>query len=741
MKNNRIVGIALSLWLALDLANSPTFGQPSTVEPAGQAESDEQILSYEIVQDLQVRTAAGKAESEGDEQSSGLASISFRAFDQQFTVVLEPNERLVASLPAAQRRQLLSAGQVYKGSLAGLEGSWVRLTQIGDQWSGLIWDGIELYAIEPASAKAASAPPPPQAGETALIIYRASEVTSPGTCALDPTAQALHSYGDLVKELQTLVPALPAATAQIDVSIVADLPFSQNTPDPQGRALSLLNAVDGIYSEQVGVALNVTGVELLQNSGGLSSTDPQTLLNQLSNLSDSPNINNPGLLHLLTGRNLNGSTIGIAFLGVLCDPRFGVGLSEIRTGSLASQVVLIAHEIGHNFGAPHDNQGGSPCASTSSGFIMNPSINGSSDTFSGCSVAQMQPHIANASCLADLPDQPPPPVGSCLFSAEFANSAVGFVFIDDPQTPQFTSGEQGADSLQTLVGGVNNSDVLDMRGSWERLCTLAEPTQVTLNVQASLSQAADYEADEVSQIGVTVNGTSTVLASFTGDGNGGAEQTTGLQTFRLTTTLPAGTTALSLDCMNTKKTFNNELTRCEFGRVVVSDNINPAPGLAADFNTDTGGFGFEPDVNSAEAPFTLGARTETGGVAGTGALQITLGGINNATITNMEANWTASFTSDGPVQFSVDANLIQAADYESDEFGEIGIVIDGERLVFARLTGNGNGGSIQTTGFQTLSQQLDIGPGSHTISLNCFNNKKTFNNELTTCLFDNVRIE
>ena len=66
-----------------------------------------------------------------------------------------------------------------------------------------------------------------------------------------------------------------------------------------------------------------------------------------------------------------------------------------------------AHEFGHNFGAPHDNQGGSACASTPGTFLMNPSINGSNE-FSQCSVTQMQDTLDRVSCLVDVDNTPVP---------------------------------------------------------------------------------------------------------------------------------------------------------------------------------------------------------------------------------------------------------------------------------------------------------------------------------------------
>lgn len=79
--------------------------------------------------------------------------------------------------------------------------------------------------------------------------------------------------------------------------------------------------------------------------------------------------------------------------------------------------------------------------------------------------------------------------------------------------------------------------------------------------------------------------------------------------------------------------------------------------------------------------------------------------------------------------------------YERNEFSEIGVILDGQLIVFARIRGNGNGGSNRSTEFRSFSRNFNLSNGSHTLSLNCSNNRKTFGNESTTCRFDNVRIE
>ncbi len=377
------------------LALAASLAVPATAAPQDATVSDAQeVRGFEFAPRAAARRGPGaSARREG--------RLRFEARGRQFDLDLRENAGLLDALPAADRSRLRGRHEVYAGELTGRPDSWVRLTRTGNRWRGLVFDGEELLALEPGQRLGRG----PGAG---LALYRADDVATTGTCALDPEAELQPSYARLLDELEELPPALGAASGQLDVALVGDPSFVQGEADPEGTALAIMNAVDGIYADQVGVSLRVVELILLQGDAGLTSTDAGTLLGQLSSLTSTGAVTNPGLVHLLTGRNLNGSTVGIAYVGVLCNTRFGVGLSQMLSGSLAATTVLVAHEIGHNFAAPHDDQTGSVCASTPGGYIMSPWLDASATQFSACSLDQMALEVASASCIADLPDEPPP---------------------------------------------------------------------------------------------------------------------------------------------------------------------------------------------------------------------------------------------------------------------------------------------------------------------------------------------
>ncbi len=89
----------------------------------------------------------------------------------------------------------------------------------------------------------------------------------------------------------------------------------------------------------------------------------------------------------------------MAYLGVLCSTSFGYGVSEVRSNSQIA-ALIVAHEMGHNFGAPHD--GADACAAQTGTWIMNPSISTAATQFSPCSVTQMSDDVNAATCLVPL---------------------------------------------------------------------------------------------------------------------------------------------------------------------------------------------------------------------------------------------------------------------------------------------------------------------------------------------------
>jgi len=352
---------------------------------------------------LQRLSIAGAGTDNVSGQKAGAAQqvmLSFDALGKTFEMQLEPNSALIAAAP---RDALADDVKIYRGHLAGKPESWVRVVVHEGMPSGLVWDGEQMYALE--------AP-----GESALqinspVIYRLADVfITPGSMScgtVTATGNGAATFQTLMTEIAGAIAQGPGAVEELTVGAVGDFEFTNARGSDSAAAAAIttrLNNVDGIFSQQLGVQLTIQTMDTFSDAADpFSDTiDPGTLLGEVADYRQATaSQNSQGITHLYTGRTLNGSTVGIAYSAALCHPRFGAGLSEGNNNAMFDSLVA-AHEIGHNFGAPHDGEVGSACEAETGNFIMAASLNGSNQ-FSSCSITQMQDDIAGASCINALP--------------------------------------------------------------------------------------------------------------------------------------------------------------------------------------------------------------------------------------------------------------------------------------------------------------------------------------------------
>ena len=335
------------------------------------------------------------------QKAGGAAPLvmSFDALGRRFDLELEPNSRLVS---VARQNPLLDGVDIYRGDLAGRPGSWARIVVSDGMPSGLFWDGNEMYAIEAPGDSIVQSDVP--------VIYRLADAQiapgsmSCGSASMATTASA--AMDGLLGELGAISRA-PGAISELEMGAIGDFEFTNSKGSDAAAVTAIttrLNNVDGIFSQHVGVQINVTTIETFSTANDPFTDEAEAgiLLDELSTYrSTTPAQNSNGLTHLYTGRELTGTTVGVAWTGALCSNFFGAGLSE-GNGSSTFDSLVAAHEIGHNFGAPHDGQSGSACESETGSFLMAPSLNGS-NRFSSCSVVEMSDDIAGASCISALP--------------------------------------------------------------------------------------------------------------------------------------------------------------------------------------------------------------------------------------------------------------------------------------------------------------------------------------------------
>jgi len=176
----------------------------------------------------------------------------------------------------------------------------------------------------------------------------------------------------------------------------------------------------------------------------------------------------------------------------------------------------------------------------------------------------------------------PVPPGRVVLEARFTSGADGFAFVDDAfdgtAAPAYASGAYGAAAgrngggLTVALGGIDGATVTGMSGGWQRTFSVAASADLRLSFRYNLTQTAEYEADELSRVMVTLDGVelglppnATPPAVFVdqvaGNGNGGAPITTGWRLAEIPLgQVAAGNHVVTLGGFNSKKTLANEST-------------------------------------------------------------------------------------------------------------------------------------------------------------------------------------
>lgn len=421
---------------------------------------------------------------------------------------LSDNRSLILNGQLAKR---FTETRFLKGKIKGNSASWVRLTYQNGIMTGAYFDGESLFFIDTEDEVKKQMHPQDfrfskqkslsdeiikegQSGNKTVsqqktVVFNVNDMEKSGSCDLHDHSDSAtlpnqnFNYDAYLGDLEAMLANNASAQREIRITLVADVDYVNSSADASAEMLSELNIANGIFSEQVGINIVAEETRELSEVASLTTTNVRDLLTGFMELG----IPNPGLLHLFTGKDLDGSSVGRAYVGALCNS-FAVAVTQ-RTSSTTS--IVLTHELGHNFGAPHDNQSGSACASTPSGFFMNPSISSRATEFSACSLEQMAPVIENATngrnaCIVEIATGAP-----TITSTANLNARVGEAYLyDNDATVEVSQGDTVNFNLDIAPDGMSITSLGEI--TWTPSASQVGVNPVQISVQNSNGQDTQF---------------------------------------------------------------------------------------------------------------------------------------------------------------------------------------------------------------------------------------------------------
>ena len=362
-----------------------------------------------------------------------------------FSSVIQAGETMIISIYgktyqaelSLNKKFIKSDAEHYTGRLKDTPDNWLRLSEKGDQWQGLLHLQGDNYEIRQQPLRNNTLTAELISGNLPLGDDRAfhdfrpykkfrqnqRETVSPSSrqSIRTPSAQSriTTNNNQTVCSEEKMINGV-CLFAKLELAFDAEYQEIMGE-DSVFLAESLANMVEGFYLHTFGIGFETLTIafpegemfppntrnhlgELILRAG----QGKVAALTHLYNERVAGNLDylksNDSIFLVVTGHPLSNAA-GVAYTGGYCDRPYVAGAlselyqdqGEVRTALTA---IIIAHEIGHTFGAIHDGMGNS-CDAT--GYIMAADVAASEAVFSSCSVDSIRSKVnaqANGRCMS-----------------------------------------------------------------------------------------------------------------------------------------------------------------------------------------------------------------------------------------------------------------------------------------------------------------------------------------------------
>ncbi|KAM8909978.1 disintegrin and metalloproteinase domain-containing protein 19 [Spinachia spinachia] len=348
------------------------------------------------------------------------ARVLISAEGRELKLHLEKNEELLAPgyqeiwySPDGARRSSSPATTghcFYHGEVQGMKGSSVAVSTCAGLRGLISLNTSVSYLIQPL---------PVSMGAQQHAVFRAESLHLPGGSCLHHRGNEEHEEG-----LNSFIHGImspQSAREKRDVSqnmkyvellLVADkAEFEKHGSDLQKTKLKLLEAANLVdkYYKALSIRVALIGLEVWTSQDMISVSDNphSTLAAFLSwrgkQLRALPNDN----AQLITGRDFQGTIIGLAPLKAMCSDYQSGGVNADHSELAVGVAATMAHEMGHNFGMSHDSTGCCQAKAEDGGCIMAAATGHPFPrVFNGCNLKELKSYLnsGGGKCLFNLPN-------------------------------------------------------------------------------------------------------------------------------------------------------------------------------------------------------------------------------------------------------------------------------------------------------------------------------------------------
>jgi hypothetical protein len=322
----------------------------------------------------------------------------------------------------------------YTGKIDGLENSFVSLSFYNGKVVGVVMSNRDTYVLGKLGDEM-------QPG-TDYVIYQESRKKEGkefkcGSESMEIPERVLEAMRNYNPDAP-LGNTIRTANIAIDIDNFTYGTFQNSVPNATAWGMALMSAVSSVYLKDMNIYLQVGYLRVWTTPDPYTSTSGNGALNQFrSEWINTQSGVQRTVAHLLSKRN-NLDVAGIAYVDVLCNTTFGYGLSATLNGQInplptySYDVVVTAHELGHNFGSPHTHScswvGGplDTCYEIEGGCYSGPTIPTAGSIMSYCDI------VGGGSIYMDFDSQPEALIRGRAESAGCMDNSTATVIVAQP---------------------------------------------------------------------------------------------------------------------------------------------------------------------------------------------------------------------------------------------------------------------------------------------------------------------